>query len=418
MACIRERRNRLVIDYYDQHGKRRWETLPEGTTKTQAGNRLREIQEKIDKGGYLPPKAKKKELAFSRVSEKWLKAKSRGIRANTLESYQGHIENHLKPYYGNTPITNINLDSVERFISDCEKRAVTVATTKKILRTFGAVMDYACKKKYIDHNPVKYAEKPSRDIDLEEEDTVEVYTPEQIRLLLKGVGWVKKDIERDGVKQALWVQMEPTERLKYKTLIMLAVDTGMRQGELLGAKWEDVSWEMAQIQIKRSFNHGRFYQPKTKSSRRRIDLSPQMLNQLAEWQRQCPESSDNLIFPNGKGNPMNCNNLYNRVYLPAIEKAGVPRLTFHALRHTFASILIDQGENIKYIQSQLGHAKASTTLDIYGHLMKQENPEAAKKRGNLLFLESGSKMVAIEAPKESRNAESLANKGCAHSSVG
>ena len=69
MACIRERRGKLVIDYYDQPGKRHWETLLEKTTKRQANDRLREIQDKIDKGGYIPPKAKKKELAFSRVSK-------------------------------------------------------------------------------------------------------------------------------------------------------------------------------------------------------------------------------------------------------------------------------------------------------------------------------------------------------------
>jgi integrase len=143
-----------------------------------------------------------------------------------------------------------------------------------------------------------------------------------------------------------------------------------------------------------------------------------MLNQLAEWKRHCPESELNLIFPNGRGNPINCNNLYNRVYLPAIEKAGIPRLNLHSLRHTFGSILIDQGENIKYIQSQLGHAKASTTLDIYGHLMKKENPEVAKKRGNLIFVDFGSKMVAIEGLKIDQNAESLNSKPCAHSSAG
>ncbi len=97
---------------------------------------------------------------------------------------------------------------------------------------------------------------------------------------------------------------------------------------------------------------------------------------------------------------------------------GIPRVTFHALRHTFASILIDQGENIKYIQSHLGHAKESTTLDIYGHLMKKENPEAAKKRGNSIFVDFGSKMVAIEGPEDSQDPESLVNKPCAHSSVG
>ena len=78
---------------------------------------------------------------------------------------------------------------------------------------------------------------------------------------------------------------------------------------------------------------------------------PQILNQLAEWKKHCPESDENLIFPNGNGKPINASNLYNRVYLQALEKAGIPRLTFHALRHTFASILIDQGENIKYIQA-------------------------------------------------------------------
>jgi integrase len=283
---------------------------------------------------------------------------------------------------------------VEKFIAHCEKENVSAAMTKKILQTFGAIMDYACKKKYIDHNPVKYAEKPSQEIDMEEEETIGIYTPKQIRLLIDAIGWTRKDIERDGIKQILWVQMEPLERLKYKTLVMMAVDTGMRQGELLGCKWEDIDWGMAQVQVKRSYNHGRFYIPKTKASRRRIDLSPQMLNQLAEWKRHCPETEFNLVFPNGSGNPINSSNLYNRVYLPAIEKAGIPRLTFHSLRHTFASVLIDQGENIKYIQAQLGHSKASTTLDIYGHLMKTENPEAARKRGDLIFIDFGSKMVA------------------------
>lgn len=120
-------------------------------------------------------------------------AKGRKVRSSTLESYKGHIEIHLKPYYGQTAITNINLDAVEKFIADCDERKVSVATTKKILRTFGAIMDYACKRKYIDHNPVKYAEKPSQEIDMEEEEAIEIYTPEQIRLLINGIGWIKKE---------------------------------------------------------------------------------------------------------------------------------------------------------------------------------------------------------------------------------
>ena len=118
MACIRKRRGRWVIDFYDQHGKRHWETLPEGTTKTQANKRLREIQDKIEKGGYIPVKAKKKELAFSNVSQKWIEVKKIKVRGNTLRSYKGHVDTHLNPHYGKTPVTSINLDSVENFISE------------------------------------------------------------------------------------------------------------------------------------------------------------------------------------------------------------------------------------------------------------------------------------------------------------
>lgn len=87
------------------------------------------------------------------------------------------------------------------------------------------------------------------------------------------------------------------------------------------------------------------------------------------------------------------NNLLKRHYERALKKANLPKIRFHDLRHTYASLLIEQRENIKYIQSQLGHSSPNVTLNVYAHLMKPANQEAAPRLENAVFGEDGSKMV-------------------------
>lgn len=374
MACARfkEKRNRRVIDFYDQHGKRRWKTLPEGTTRTQAKKVLRGIEDKVEKGDFT---AQKDIPSLSEAADKWLELKRQKRRESTCDSYRSHMEKHLKPYYGKTSVARIKVDSVERFIKHLQKSETTVPTIKKILRTFQDIMTYACRKKWIYSNPVKEAERPEdrHEYKADKED-LNILNPEQIRKLIDAV-----------------------EGLKFKTLLVVAVSTGMRQGEILGPIWDDFDWIANQIHVKRTFNHGQFYTPKSKYSKRKIDMAPQLVKHLKEWKLACPKTELDLVFPNEMGNPINANNLLNRVFKPALKKAKLPEIRFHDLRHTYASILIEQGENPKYIQVQMGHSSIQVTYDIYGHLMKTENPESAIKLGNTIFgenWESGSKMVA------------------------
>jgi len=177
----------------------------------------------------------------------------------------------------------------------------------------------------------------------------------------------------------------------------------MREGEILGLKWDDIDWIAGQIHVRRTFNHGRFYEPKSKTSRRKIDLAPQLISQLKKWQLACPHNKLDLVFPNGDGRPIDANNLVKREFLPALQKAEIPRIRFHDLRHTYASFLIDQEENPKYIQAQMGHSSINVTYDIYGHLMKDTNEKAASKLGNAIFEADGSKMVANPKKGISRN---------------
>ena len=128
-----------------------------------------------------------------------------------------------------------------------------------------------------------------------------------------------------------------------------------------------------------------FDSPKTRYSTRAIIMSPRLkeavenhrFNQTVEFAQKekgkKPFNADELIFTNGAGCPVDPDNIVKRQFHPALERAGLRKIRFHDLRHTFASLLIDQGENIKFIQSQLGHASIQTTLDRYGHLMPLKN---------------------------------------------
>ena len=146
-----------------------------------------------------------------------------------------------------------------------------------------------------------------------------------------------------------------------------------------------MDWINNQVHIQRTFNNQAWYDVKTETSNRKIDIGPVMMTALKKWKLACLPSKLDLVFPNKAGGPINHNNLVNRHFNPALKAAGLPIIRFHDLRHTYASLLIEQGENIKYIQSQLGHSSPTVTLDIYAHLMKPVNQEAACRLENTIW---------------------------------
>jgi integrase len=234
-------------------------------------------------------------------------------------------------------------------------------------------MKYAVRHRLIDYNPVIDAERPKDTGNVDESKDISILTPEQIRGL---------------------IEAEPDQ--KYKTLFLTAIMTGMRQGEIIGLKWPDVNFTNKQINVRRTFNHGRFFEPKTRQSIRKIDLSPMLVRELAAWKLKSACHDDDLVFPSETGTPISCFNMVRRYFSPALKKAGIPRIKFHTLRHTYASLLIDQKENIKYIQNQLGHSTPNITLSVYAHLMKGENQEAACRLENAIFVGTSHNLVTKE----------------------
>jgi len=369
MACITKRRGRYVIDCYDQNGKRYRKTMKAGSTKDAAKKELREIEAKIERRTFTH---EKKILSFAEVAKQWLEYKKTRCRETTWETYQGYLKNHFVDLDGKR-IDRITTATVESFITAKQGETMSLGTLRKIMVTLNQIMGYAVRHRLIDYNPVRDAERPKTTGKIDESRDISVLTPEQIRGL---------------------IEAEPDQ--KYQTLFLTAIMTGARQGEILGLKWSDVNFQRKQVWINRTFNHGRFFEPKTRGSIRNIDLSPMLVRELAAWKLKSAGQDDDLVFPSETGTPIGCYNLVRRHFSPALKKAGIKRIKFHNLRHGFASLLIEQGENIKYIQNQLGHTNPTTTLNVYAHLMKGENQEAACRLENSIFQGTGQNLVTKE----------------------
>ncbi len=372
MACIAKRRGRYVLDYYDNQGIRQRKTLKKGTTLKKAKKKLREIEDQLSKGIHLPDN---KIPIFSEVAKEWINHKKSNLRDSTWSVYEGHTRNHFYEF-DDLKINRITVAMIEKWITDRQDQQMPIGTIRKILVSMGQIFKYAARHRYIPYNPYLDAEKPRADQseDIEAEDAeMRILNPSEINAFIKA-----------------------TEDQKYHTLFRLAIMSGSRQGELLGLKWSDVIWKDSQIHIQRTFNNQAWYKPKTKASNRKIDLGPSMMAELRKWKIACPPNNLNLMFPNESGRPINHNNLVNRYYVPALKKAEIEKIRFHDLRHTFASLLINQGENPKYIQKQMGHSKVSTTLDIYAHLFSKVNQEAACRLENNVFNSDGHKTVTVD----------------------
>jgi integrase len=161
----------------------------------------------------------------------------------------------------------------------------------------------------------------------------------------------------------------------YKAVIATAIFTGLRQGELLGLTWADIDFDSGLVHVRCQLDRsGDRTAPKTPQAYREVVLMPSLARVLRQQKLASAFStSDDPVFATLGGRPMNYRNVTRRGFAAAVEKAkldrpGEPRLRFHDLRHTFASLLIAEGLNIVYVSRQLGHATPSFTLNVYSHL--------------------------------------------------
>jgi integrase len=191
--------------------------------------------------------------------------------------------------------------------------------------------------------------------------------------------------------------LETVRGARLEALYVLALSTGMRLGELLALKWEDVDLEGGRLRVRRTLTHaGKAFvlgEPKTKNSRRTIRLTKGAISALkAHLSRQLEEMErmgsvyqpGGLIFATEGGTIVNPSNLRNRSFKPLLKRADLQPIRFHDLRHTCATLLLSKSVNPKVVSEMLGHASISITLDIYSHLLPDMQEKAVEALEEML----------------------------------
>jgi len=213
-------------------------------------------------------------------------------------------------------------------------------------------------------------------------------------------------VERPRVRRKEFRALEPQEARRFLAaaaedrlfaLYVLAVTCGLRQGELLGLKWEDVNLEQGTLTVRRQLqwrNGGFFFaEPKSAKSRRTVPLPATAITALKRHRKQQAAErlglgdgwqDYGLVFTTEIGTPLNPSNIRNRSFDHVLDKAGLPHIRFHDLRHTCATLLLAQGVHPKLVQEQLGHSQISVTLDTYSHVTAPMMKEAAAKMDAIL----------------------------------
>lgn len=329
-------------DYYcviPVGGKQKW--IPAGKVRKRADKKLAELMHQIHRGEYV----EMQQITFKDFANKWLKDYAKpSVRTNTYRFYDDIIRCHLIPFFGDFKLTTIRPHIIQEYLAEkIEENKLSPTTIGYQIRVLRTILKRAVIWGFLSQNPAKHIEKPRV-----ERKEMQCLSVEEINCFL------------DHVTPG------------HYCLFLTAAHSGLRRGELLGLLWKDISWDNGQIHVRRSVVRGVLEEPKSKTSTRAVIVPPAAMKALKKHRMASPfKSEDDLVFPNNGGKPMDPNNMVRRHFLPALKRAGVKRVRFHDLRHSYASLLIAGGENIKFVQSQLGHSSAKITLDRYAHVTLQ-----------------------------------------------
>jgi len=289
--------------------------------------------------------------------ERWLEDSVKGtVRTSTYEAYKYMVEPHLVPFLGALKLRDINPVHVRALYREKLEAGLSAATVRKMHAVLNKAMKQAVMDGLVHRNvcdsvrPPRLARKEIRPLD-----------PEQAGALLRAAA---------------------SDRLE--ALYVLAVHTGMREGELLGLKWEDVSLDGEEpvLRLRRALvrEAGKVAlgELKTPKSRRQVRLTraaagalrAHLAHQMEEIERAGPSyRAGGLVFATESGSPINPSNLRNRSFKPLLRRAGLAGICFHDLRHTCATLLLTRNVHPKLVQELLGHATISMTLDTYSHFL-------------------------------------------------
>jgi integrase len=344
-----------IADYFDQNRKRHIETF---ATQKAAKAWLVETQGEVRRGVHTPNAAS---VTVAEAAELWLaRARTEELERCTQRSYAGLVR-HITGSLGNLKLAQLSTPFLEEWRDELVEK-LKRPLARRVLFALKSILKEAQRRGLVAHNAALPVQVNGKKRDRKKLEIGHgIPRKEEIQKLLSAShGW-------------------------FRVFLVTATFTGMRSSELRGLVWDAVDSTGKTVTVRqRADEWGTLGLPKTHSGQRTVPLSPLVLNTLKEWKLACPPSGLGLVFPNAAGHVRELQNIGNRFWRPLqrevglVDANGEPLFDLHALRHFCASLWIEQGFALKWVQAKLGHASIQMTADIYGHLFPNGEDEQAK----------------------------------------
>lgn len=395
------------ITYRDSDGRQRRQTVAGGVREAQTA--LADVKARMGRGQRVAPAPR---LLFADAADAWFEEKSPALADKTIQAYRYALDVHLLPMFGRERLDRIDVSVVSKFVA----RMATASYRAEVESRLAANKPHSGRRAA----------------------PTEGYSVETIKLTLtpmsRTFAYAKRNLgfagenpvmaldidERPGYRQ----RKEPPRTLTraeldrliaharspWREIIATAAALGTRAGETLGLRWQDIDFAAGKVTIEQQANDRRkLAQVKTASSRRSIEAPDWLMAMFASLKLAAHENEPgDLVFATRTGKPHGRGNLLGRGLYPALDAAGLERTTFHALRHTHASLWIKDGGDVVTLSRRLGHTSPQITMTTYAHVIEEASDDAVR-RARVDAMYAGSSMAAAMAASGGNNPQESAS---------
>jgi integrase len=296
---------------------------------------------------------RKQILTFKEYADLWLKSDVPALcKKSTGENYRGFLNKHILPVFGNLEVTNINRGKVKNFLLEKVGAGYSKSYAGQFKNVISGVLNKAVDDEVIQANPALQLGKNFLKVK-DNKNTINTLTSNELKHFLDTVEW-----HFSGA---------------YPLFLLLA-RTGLRIGEALALKWDDIDFNGRSIEVCRGLYRNRISKPKNGKTRL-VDMSLQLAKTLKAHELNCKKKGLALglgdlpeyAFTNKHGRLINLYEWRKQIFYKALKKSGIKKIRIHDLRHTYATLRISKGDNVADVSNQLGHHSIKFTMDTYYH---------------------------------------------------
>lgn len=351
---------RYTVGYDPGTGKQIQRSIT-GKTQKEVAQKLKAATAAIDAGTYIAPS----KMTVGEWLEIWTADYLGGVKPRTVDSYKTTVRLYLKPAFGNVKLEALTAHEIQGFYNSLTRRGLSAKSVKNVHGVLHRALGQAMRIGYIRFNPADACELPRIE---------------------------KKELRPLDEKESR-AFLEAIQGHRFETLYKMTLFTGLREGEVLGLKWDRVDFQRGTILVDRQLQQPRqgsreYFLASTKSGKARTVTPAPWVMTLLKHHRAAQAkqrlkagtlwAGEDYVFTDELGHHLTQPAVYH-AYKKVVASIGRPDARFHDLRHSYAVAAIRAGDDIKTVQGNLGHATASFTLDVYGHVTDQMKQDSAQR---------------------------------------